>query len=855
MESDPTTNWAQKDTSTVTAETGAGNYKNGSQSVKIVTHAATGDEDGIVSNAAFTVTAQDYWLGFWVKSDSTTVKYALLDGDDGVIHADGIQSATVVANEWTYITYEVTMAAGSSAKIQIMGAGNSETLYVDDVSFVPDGEYPELHLLTTRPVQGFKFYIQAANATASSLDIEYWNGSSFADVNDDDDDTASGGATLAQTGFYRFAHTNGNGAGDGTGQADFRHFQELYLYSYRIRLSAGSAEIYHITCDPGFQTVQNVWDGVYRQPIQFQIWDDSEGAWEDYTLHVNQSSDVNSPVGGQIDGMTSSDEIIMMFEEQMSGIRLTMLGDLINTDTSVITLYYWDGHQWVNTNCVDGTLNGAETKSFTKTGLLSWQPQNDEEKQTLFNSLGYAYKIEVSGTLTGTDGGTAEVLVDLVVGVPALINSSGLHESKPFNFSTIFQSRLMLGGFSAGGEGNRMDFSVTNAPDVFNGAESSMDGTQSLYFGGVEAITCATQLYNRFGASVYSMLLVMKDTEVYLMVGDSPIDFVIYPVSQTVGCPAPHTLATAEVGLEIGQGLTRNVAIWLSHYGPMMFDGAVLSPLTGINNFFDPNETEYIEWDSIHLARGWVDQTYKEYNLLIPSTAGQTTNNLWLVYDLLRKKWFKKDTGTAEFPQAGWNIMDPDTGEQMIYGGIDTGYMIHIEEGTSWAATYSDATAGANITQTCRTGDFWPSNNIWDETRIRKFKIICKKIPSSVTVASHNLNINYYSESANDAANVIFQDAEASSGIYVDFYDMDVGGDGAYETQWISAAAAVLDLSLNVGLDRVVRLIKDMNETGWAHSFEFEVSTDDVNKGWQPIVWGIQYRVERKDNTSTETDS
>jgi hypothetical protein len=173
----------------------------------------------------------------------------------------------------------------------------------------------------------------------------------------------------------------------------------------------------------------------------------------------------------------------------------------------------------------------------------------------------------VSDALSGTDGGTAEVLVDLVVGIPALLNTAGLHESKPFNFSTIYQNRLMLGGFSAGGEGNRMDYSVTNAPDVFNGAESSMDGTQSLYFGGVEPITCSTQLYNRFGASVYSMLLVMKDTEVYLMVGESPLDFTIYPVSQTVGCPAPHTLATAEVGLEIGQGLTRNVAIWLSHYG------------------------------------------------------------------------------------------------------------------------------------------------------------------------------------------------------------------------------------------------------------------------------------------------
>jgi hypothetical protein len=178
---------------------------------------------------------------------------------------------------------------------------------------------------------------------------------------------------------------------------------------------------------------------------------------------------------------------------------------------------------------------------------------------------------------------------------------------------------------------------------------------------------------------------------------------------------------------------------------------------------------------------------------------------------------------------------------------VDIGKMIHIEKGTSWGCTYADPTSGSGIVQTLRTGDFFPSNNIWDETRLRKFKIICKKIPSSVSVTSHNLNINYYGDAANDAANVIFP-----SGVYVDFHDLDYDGDGVDETQWVSAAAAVLDLSLSVGLDRVVRLIKDMNETGWAHSFEFEVTTNDVNKGWQPIVWGIQYRIERKDNTSTE---
>jgi hypothetical protein len=858
--------------SVVTMQDATVSPHSGSYITKVVCTAA---DDGVESNTFTSVLNTVYHVTFWVYNTARTdINYKWYNGD-GTAHSDGqLEKTDVVAGEWTKITYEVTEEVGGSSGYLEIAADGADTFYIDDVACNAEGEYNELHVMTTRPVQGFKFYIETANtADPSTLDMEYWNGTSFSDVVDDDDDTSPGTITLAQTGHYRFAHTGGNADGtadggdyssitvDGNHYVNFRHFQELYLYAYRIRLSddGGSAEISHMTCDPGFQPVQNVWDGVYRQPIQFQVWDNSEGAYEDYTLHVNQSSDVNAPVGGQLDAVDETDHIVIMFEEQMSAMRLTMLGDLINKLASVITLEYWDGFDWIDlataNDFKDGTLNDAGTKSFTKTGLLSWSPPLDEQKQTLFNSLGYAYRITLSDALTGTDSGTAEVLVDLVVGVPALLDASGKHEGKPFNFSTIFQNRLMLGGFTAGGEGNRMDYSVTNAPDVFNGAESSMDGTQSLYFGGVEPITCATQLYNRFGASVYSMLLVMKDTEVYLMVGDNPVDFTIYPVSQTVGCPAPHTLATAEVGLEVGQGLTRNVAIWLSHYGPMMFDGAILQPLTGINNYFDPNEDEYVQWDYIHLARGWVDQTYKEYNLLIPSGSGQTKNNLWLVYDLLRKKWTKKDTGVEEMPQSGWNIMDPDTGEQMVYGGIDTGYMIHLEKGTSWACTYGDADGGTGIKQIVRTGDFWPSNNIWDETLIRKFKIICKKIPSTITVGSHVLNINYYSEAAESAANVIFQDSDASSGIYVDFLDLDAGGDGEYETQWQSAAAAVLDLSLNVGLERVVRLIQDMNERGWAHSFEFEVTTIDVNKGWQPIVWGIQYRVERKDNTTTEAVS
>jgi hypothetical protein len=377
-----------------------------------------------------------------------------------------------------------------------------------------------------------------------------------------------------------------------------------------------------------------------------------------------------------------------------------------------------------------------------------------------------------------------------------------------------------------------------------------MDGTQSLYFGGVEALTCATQLYNRFGATVYSMLLVMKDTEVYLMVGNGPTDFIIYPVSQTVGCPAPQTLATAEVGLEIGQGMTRNVAIWLSHYGPMMFDGAVLSPLTGINNYFDPNETDYVSWDYMSRARGWVDQTYKEYNLIIPSTSGQTTNNIWLVYDLLRKKWFRKDTGATSFPQTAWNVMNPDTGEQSVFGGVDDGVMIQLEKGTSWGATYSDATGGSAITQKLRIGDFFPSNNIWDETLIRKFKLFCKRVPASVSTTDQFLDINYFGNTALSAATISFQSSEATIGSYFDFTDTPTyPDDGTNAVEWASGTG--ISFSISVGLDRVIKVVTDMNKKGWAHSFEFIVETDDVDKGWQPVTWGVEYRIERKDYSAT----
>ncbi len=687
------------------------------------------------------------------------------------------------------------------------------TLTTDEASIV-DGTFDELIIMTTRPVQGFKFYVGTANTVASVMTITKWNGSAWdAVANFTDNTIAVAGKTLSQTGTVVFDHTEGT-----TG---LKHYQELYLFAYKITFSgANNGTVYHVTCDPAFNYIQNVWDGVYRQPIQFQVF--SADHYEDYTLQVNQSSDLNAPIGAQIDGLVAAtDSIYVMFEEQMSAIKFTMLGDLINKAASVISLSYWTGDSWTAvSNFVDGTKNTGGTVSFNQTGLASWNPSLDEQKQTLFGSLGYAYKITFTGAnLTGTKSGTAEVLIDLCSGIPKLA------QVKAFDFPVMYKNRLMLCGFTSGGEGNRMDYSAPNAPDVFNGSESSDDGANSIYFGGDEPITGAIQLFNRFGASIFAMLLVFKDTETYLMTGDTPEDFVVYPVSQVVGCPAPLTIATTEISLEGGENLARNFVVWLSHAGPVMFDGAVLAPIKGVDNYFDPNETTYINWTYIHTARGWIDPNYKEWNLIIP-TGGSTTANVWLAYDLMRRKWYRRDPGGGGFPVSGASIMNPATGEQFAVAGMNDGHVMQLEDGTTFD--------GVAIEQIVKTGDFWPSQNIWDYTTLRKYKLITKKINTDEDV---------------DVAFFYYGNTEPGGGTSATFTDGDVVfTDG--DVVFTDATASTFDLSISAESQRVVQKIIDLNKRGWAHAFELRVTTSTTPQGFSPIVWGVRYRVERKDDTA-----
>jgi hypothetical protein len=717
-----------------------------------------------------------------------------------VTYANGEETCVWAGNEMPVgAFFTIDDAAYANPEERTHAANNTRQTDNDIISI---GSQKFWIVLTRRPIQAVKYYIKTANATAGAVTTgKVWNGSAFAAVSNPSDGTISGGISLAQTGIFSFDST--------VGTAKPFHFGGYYAYAYLFEIDLGTAEIYHVTVDAPWQDMVDIWDGVDRQPIVFEIYNGSE--FEDYSSHVINASDSSNPIGAVFDGLTTSAYAVIMFEERMSAINLAMLVGLVNTNASALTVAYWDGSSYQSVTDTDGTDNGGDT--LGKSGLISWNPPDpeDEVAQTMHNETGYAYKLTWSATLSGTPGGDAEVVVDTCTGIPAQL------PLEPCKFTSMFKGRTLRCNFTKSIEGNRVDYGPVNTVNTFNGLESSQNGDYSLFFGGSDELTCGTQLYNRYGSNVFEVWVGFKSAETYQLKGNGREDFEWDTVSENIGCPAPMTLATAEIGFQVSEGAKRNIVIWLSHSGPYAYDGAVLYPIPGISNYFDPASSTCIDLDSISDSRGWYDTVYHEYNLVLPG-------DIWLVYDLIKRRWYKKNTGSAKTPTAAIPVLDSN-GRQYVYGGLDNGYVMRLENGTSWD--------GAGIEQVVWPGDFWPSGSVWDKTDIFRLKVIAKRIS-----ADYNLDIDWFSDTISTSGTGY---TFVSSGEDYVFADSD-------DYEYSSPSLTGLSLSSdNSGGERLARDTARMSLRAWAHSFRFSVTTDDIQKAFEPIGWAIEYNIMHDD--------
>ena len=596
----------------------------------------------------------------------------------------------------------------------------------------------------TRPLQKINFTISSANTITSEIEILGWTGSQFTEYSTTDDGTASGGKTFAvPSGSISFSTDTF------TDKPVFIGDRYLYFYLLRIPpdISAASengisVSISNVIVQSNITDIANIWDGIYRKCIQCLVRRDKGSGKKPikYTLEASMESLLSQStqnygvvLGDSTDLLTRQGYIELMFTEKMCGLQINMLaGNFIDATDITLRIYYNHNNSWKEATVLrDGTAYYLHTDDWRTSpidgtlygnGVILWQIPDNESKIKINGVQGYAYRLILNDSSNAKiDDGTT---IDTIYGIPAFLNITKLYK-----FPFQYKNRAMLCNCISDKEYNRIDYSKVNAPDVYNGTDASGGGNErSLKFGSYEGLTAAIELFNQYGISVDSVGLMFKNTETYQLTGQSPETFKIDQVSKAIGCPAHKTLDTAEVAFQRGASPERNIAIWLSDKGPMMFYNNSILPIPGLEKYFDPADTEYIDPDYIDISAGCYDPVYREYNLLlpIPTTAGdaQATNNRWFVLDVLRMKWYEKTGETTEyFPQGLFRVEDTK-GNKYIYGYDDTGYLQRIEHPNRFYWSDPDDDTKVGITNIVQSADIMLTDNIWDEVMVYFHKII-----------------------------------------------------------------------------------------------------------------------------------
>lgn len=514
-----------------------------------------------------------------------------------------------------------------------------------------------MYIGSIMPLDGFKFYMETANANTSAMSVDYWDGTSWTAVTGLSDGTAVGGISLAQDGVVSFTSTED--------LAKVKVFDQAVLYWYRVSvddISSGTS-IYYATVRVPFQKTRDLWDGVFRTCLSFLIYKTS---FNDYTQNITEEdyTTANDATYAQAGGLTSSQYIVCGFAERQLGLNLTIIGEKANTTAgTTLTVSYWNGSAWTAvTGLDDGTSENVI--SMSKSGLISWtSPDSSIEfkKEISKEEPLYYYKLSFDKTLS------TNVYIDFVAGIPTQ------KDIKPYKIVARSQNRTWLLANQAEAK-NSARCSSVHTSNVFNGEDS-----KDLFFGDDSELTGHASLYSQFGSSLYDVTVFTKTNEVWVLTGSGPSSWVQYTASTKRGCVAPLTMQTAHIGGEVPAGLNRNVAVWQSATSIDMFDGRVITELSrDIDNYFDQTNDEAINLDKIGDSKGFFNHDFTKYHWLFASGTS-TTLNKELVYDFTRQKWSEIDRGTKKL-QAGFNAQT-FSGINYSYGGTSAGYVQRLENG------------------------------------------------------------------------------------------------------------------------------------------------------------------------------
>lgn len=565
------------------------------------------------------------------------------------------------------------------------------------------------------PVSAIKFYVSTANATAATASVDYWDGSGYAPVSTFVDGTITSSKTLAKTGSMTFDTT--------ASDAKLKEIKGAVLYWYRIKLDGmdDNVVIYKVTGKVPFQPIKDLWDGMPTQVLSFLKFTTK---YEDYTTQVWENDYLSTSTSTYVDltSLTSSHSIIAGFQERQLGLRFNIVGGQENsTANTVASVDYWDGSDWVTVGTIsDGT--SKDSISFAQAGLITWgQLADGVEFKTEFTGaiettpLLYYYRVTFDKTLN-------EGRVDQVSGVAAQKTIGN------YKFPLQAMNRLWL--FSdQDGDKNESICSAKYSTTVFNGSDSI-----KLQWGDEKELMGGAWLYSQYGASVYSILVVFKKNETWVLIGNDPENWQQYKISSSIGCVAPETIKVIELPINENKGINRSsIILFQGADGIYMTDGRPPVLISEDIDIFDKRESNIT---SINESFAFVDVENQEYHWCFAGSAYADTE---YVLDYKVMKWY--DIERPSPLQYGMEVRTT-TGATYTYGFIDS-YMLRLEHTNSF-----DGTA---IAQTFQFGDIaLGGNHVTMLTKAEYHNLI----GVAKTVTDQNITITHYGDSSTTGTDI-----------------------------------------------------------------------------------------------------
>lgn len=609
--------------------------------------------------------------------------------NDILVMSNGVDQHQLYAGSDNYverfIVYTLTSAAanmpdeGYDYTTEVTDGLTTTSAILDDL-----GTDSDQCIFILSPVRANRlgFVVSLPNGNSVTATVSYRKSNNSWSSASATDGTASGGKTLAQSGYMYWTAPSD----------EIPHYMYgICGFWYRITFSGAlDAEVEISRCTYGtnhdgagdrttFYDLVNVWDGIAVDPPEIRVEHDSK-------VYTFASGYVN--IGGLVTNpLDENDTIDVPSADLCCGVYID-IGSTPNTGsaTAIDDVIYWTGAAWRRIVADDSLTITDNTAGLTKSGWVTWpRPTYTPQPLQIEGSFYFAYwyKLEVNN----------EVSDDVLLSIRTMpyfdIADMGRGQCNcSWNGRMVYSFTLWPHYLYVSDRGN---------PCVLNG---NGYGILVAGDGRTNKVTAMRPYYNEMVA--FQEEIGVEGGCITLFEGDNPDNFGKLLISTELG-------TMSNLGVIVVDGVRtatateekiKKIIFFISKKaGLCACDGQSITVISDdIQNYFDPTKSECIRKGYEHL--NWIsyDSADNVLRMGLVSGSSATVPNVFPVFDLTDKVFYF-DTPAQE--HSCFLEIDAGSGNVptlQIAGGVDDGMIYQVNYGLNDVSTAIDSYITAEIT-------------------------------------------------------------------------------------------------------------------------------------------------------------